>query len=92
MGKLLCEKKLRDVWCRNESVRAEIGPILQTHTHTHTHTHASPIVVLAGLPGFARDSCSIIMSICAFHFYIIYFHFFSADHGIPQTFDYILTT
>ena len=44
---------------------------------------------LAGLPGFARDSCSIIMSICAFHFYIIYFHFFSADHGIPQTFDYI---
>ena len=25
-------------------------------------------------------------------FYIIYFHFFSADHGIPQTFDYILTT
>ena len=48
--------------------------------------------ILAGLPGFARDSCSIIMSICAFHFYIIYFHFFSADHGIPQTFDYILTT
>ena len=41
---------------------------------------------LAGLPGFARDSCSMIMSICAFHFYIIYFH------GIPQTFDYILTT
>ena len=35
MGKLLCETNLRDVWCRNESVRAEIGPILQTHTHTH---------------------------------------------------------
>ena len=50
------------------------------------------ILQLAGLPGFARDSCSIIMYICAFHFYIIYFHFFSADHGIPQTFDYILTT
>ena len=33
MGKLLCEKNLRDVWCRNESVRAEIGQILQTHTH-----------------------------------------------------------
>ena len=44
------------------------------------------IYILAGLPGFARDSYSIIMSICAFHFYIIYFH------GIPQTFDYILTT
>ena len=40
MGKLVCEKNLRDVWCRNESVRAEIGPILQTHTHTHTRTHA----------------------------------------------------
>ena len=34
MGKLLCENNLRDVWCRNESVRAEIGPILHTHTHT----------------------------------------------------------
>ena len=34
MGKLLCEKNLRDVWCRNEGVRAEIGQILHTHTHT----------------------------------------------------------
>ena len=33
MGKLLCEKNLRDVWCQNESVRAEIGQILHTHTH-----------------------------------------------------------
>ena len=48
MGKLLCENNLRDVWCRNESVRAEIGPILHTHTHTrvsfssidnYAHTH-----------------------------------------------------
>ena len=39
MGKLLCEKNLRDVWCRNESVRAEIGQIL------HTHTHAAKLVV-----------------------------------------------
>ena len=31
MGKLLCEKNLRDVWCRNEGVRAEIGQILHTH-------------------------------------------------------------
>ena len=37
MGKLLCEKNLRDVWCRNESVRAEIGQIL--------HTHAAKLVV-----------------------------------------------
>ena len=50
------------------------------------------IQALAGLPGFARDSCSIMMSICAFHFDIIYFHFSSADHGIPQTFDEIVTT
>ena len=41
MGKLLCEKNLRDVWCRNESVRAEIGQIL----HTDTHTDASILVV-----------------------------------------------
>ena len=34
MGKLLCEKDLRDVWCRNEIVRAEIGQIVHTHTHT----------------------------------------------------------
>ena len=39
MGKLLCEKNLRDVWCRNESVRAEIGQIL------HTHTRAAKLVV-----------------------------------------------
>ena len=41
MGKLLCEKNLRDVWCRNESVRAEIGPILQTHTHTRARARVS---------------------------------------------------
>ena len=45
MGKLLCEKNVRDVWCRNESVRAEIGPILQTHTHTHTRVSYSSIDV-----------------------------------------------
>ena len=38
---MLCEQNLRDVWCRNESVRAEIGQIL----HTHTHTDASILVV-----------------------------------------------
>ena len=69
-----------------------IGPQAATcipsegYTHTDTHT-LSYIDILAGLPGFARDCCSIILSICAFHFYIIYFHFFYADHGIPQTFD-----
>ena len=41
MGKLLCENFLRDVWCRNKSIRAEIGQILQTHTQTH----ASKLVV-----------------------------------------------
>ena len=35
MGKLLCEKNLRDVWCRNESVRAEIGQkLVKFCTHT----------------------------------------------------------
>ena len=43
MGKLLCEKNLRDVWCRNEIVRAEIGQIVHTHTHTHTRVSYSSI-------------------------------------------------
>ena len=45
MGILLCEQNFRNVWIRNESVRAEIGQILHTsthpHTHTHTHTHTT---------------------------------------------------
>ena len=44
MGKLLCEKMLRDVWCRNEIVRAEIGQIV--HTHTHTRVSYSSIDLL----------------------------------------------
>ena len=43
MGILLCEQNFRDVWSRNESVRAEIGQIL--HTDTHTLTHAAKLVV-----------------------------------------------
>ena len=41
MGKLLCENFLRDVWCRNESVLAEIGQILHTHTHRYTDTRSN---------------------------------------------------
>ena len=41
MGILLCEQNFRDVWSRNESVRAEIGHIL----HTDTLTHAAKLVV-----------------------------------------------
>ena len=41
MGILLCEQNFRDVWSRNESVRAEIGQIL----HTDTHTTAAKLVV-----------------------------------------------
>ena len=69
-----CTKSSDDLHNNRPHLRA-MGPLRFTY------------VPLAGLPGFARDSCSIIMSICAFHFYIIYFHFFYADHGIPQTFD-----
>ena len=39
MGILLCEQNFREVWRRNENVRAEIGQIL------HTHTHAAQLVV-----------------------------------------------
>ena len=38
MGILLCEQNFRNVWIRNERVRAEIGQILHTDTHPHTHT------------------------------------------------------
>ena len=44
MGKLLREKNLRDVWCRNEIVRAEIGQIV----HTHTRVSYSSIDYLTG--------------------------------------------
>ena len=39
MGILLCAQNFRDVWSRNESVRAEIGQIL------HTDTHAAKLAV-----------------------------------------------
>ena len=45
MGILLCEQNFRDVWIRNESMRAEIGQILHTDTHPHTHTTAAKLVV-----------------------------------------------
>ena len=32
MGILLCEQNFREVWRRNENVRAEFGQILHTHT------------------------------------------------------------
>ena len=52
MGILLCEHNFRNVWIRNESVRAEIGQILHTDTHphtlTHTHTTAAKLVVRIG--------------------------------------------
>ena len=35
MGILLCEQFFRNVWIRNETVRAEIGQILHTDTHPH---------------------------------------------------------
>ena len=49
MGKLLCENNLRDVWCRNESVRAEIGPILQTHARvSYSSVEANTVAVACG--------------------------------------------
>ena len=41
MGILLCEQNFRNVWIRNESVRAQICQIL----HTDTHTTAAKLVV-----------------------------------------------
>ena len=42
MGILLCEQNFRNVWIRNESVRAEIGQIL------HTDNTAAKLVVRKG--------------------------------------------
>ena len=50
MGILLCEQNFRNVWIRNESVRAEIGQILHTDTHPHTHTTAAKLVVRVSGP------------------------------------------
>ena len=59
MGKLLCDKNLRDAWCRNESVRAEIGQILHTHTHTRARARAAKSVVeIVMLTGLAHASDS----------------------------------
>ena len=55
MGILLCEQNFRDVWIRNESVRAEIGHIL--HTDTHTHTPAAKLVVR--LPHMTSLKCDL---------------------------------
>ena len=33
MGILLCEQNFREVWRRNENVRAEFCQMLRTHTH-----------------------------------------------------------
>ena len=61
MGILLCEQNFRNVWIRNESVRAEIGQILHTdthphtHTHTHTHTTAAKLVVRIHIERMADD-------------------------------------
>ena len=43
------------------------------------HIGFTPIVALAGLPGFARDSSSKIIYISAFYFYNIYFNLFSLN-------------
>ena len=64
MGKLLCEKNLRDVWCRNESVRAEIGQILNTHRHTDTRGNLSSIDIYIAL---YKGYCCFIM----FIFYLV---------------------
>ena len=71
MGKLLCEKNLRDVWCRNEGVRAEIGQIL--HTHTHTRLSYSSNDGHAGLKCSHLDVC--------FAFYHTTIFFGSARYG-----------
>ena len=53
--------------------------------------NSAHILSLVGLPGFARDSCRIILIITISALYFYFLFFFSGDHGIPLTFDKILT-
>ena len=48
MGKLLCETNLRDVWCRNEIVRAEIGQIVHTRV---SYSSIDIIILCSMMPG-----------------------------------------
>ena len=57
MGILLCEKNFREVWSRNESVRAEIGQILRTHTHGSISSKVSQ--VLRHIQPFSRAAIAV---------------------------------
>ena len=87
MGKLLCEKNLRDVWCRNEGVRAEIGQILHTHTHTrlsyssidYVKRRISTLVASLAIAGWRRPqthTCAAVASISYFDpIYSVYIYY-----------------
>ena len=51
---LLCEQNFRDVWSRNEIVRAEIGQILMTH--------AAKLVVAICISSGSSSSCKSVSS------------------------------
>ena len=78
MGILLCEIFFRNVWIRNESVRAEIGQILHTDTHPHTHTTAAKLVVRISdiLLSSVFSACLSLRLV----YIIIYFYFYIIDH------------
>ena len=52
----------------NTNNYTELFSDIQTYVTSSNKTDTSKYTTLAGLPGFARDHCSIIMSISAFYF------------------------
>ena len=59
-----------EIWKRIEIARGAFNLMLKSITarHIRMKTRKRIIKALAGLPGFARDHCSIITSISAFYF------------------------
>ena len=86
MGMLLCEQNFRDVWSRNESVRAEIGQILRARTHTHTHA-AKLVVEIA----FVLSLTQFVFSILVCDVEHPYFHpFFLMEFHTERFFYYLV--
>ena len=95
MGKLLCEKNLRDVWCRNESVRAEIGQIL--HTDTRVNLSSSDIYIYIQKQPVIKSALHLALAvyitfIAFLHYNIIcniFLQLFKYKHNIYYLFMYV---
>ena len=78
MGMLLCEQNFRDVWSRNESVRAEIGQILHTDTHTAKlvveiiYSDKYSVLLLLDMDSFIRACFVVVLPVYVFDMLCIF--------------------